>query len=94
MTQHYQPLLAACASPERRLADARDVFDGGFVSRCTARLSGNSTPAKVRQACRCAQNQVVRHYRTPERLAQSSHSEFDRVLALATRRCTAQLQRR
>lgn len=88
-------LLAACATPESRLADARNVFNSErFISRCSARLAGSGTPAQVRQSCRCVHNQVVRHYRTPERLAQSSRSEFDRVGAEAARRCADQVRRR
>lgn len=88
-------LLTACATPESRLADARNVFNGErFISRCSTRLAGSGTPAQVRQVCRCTRSHIVRHYRTPERLAQSSHSEFDRVGAEAARRCAAQVRRR
>lgn len=89
-------LLAACAAtPESRLADARNVFNSErFMSRCAARLSGSGTPAQIRQGCRCVHNQVVRRYRTPERLAQSSRSEFDRFSAQAARRCAGQVRRR
>ncbi|MDO4693431.1 MAG: hypothetical protein Q4A62_02230 [Eikenella sp.] len=87
--------LAACATPESRLADARNVFDSErFISRCSARLAGSGTPAQVRQVCRCTRSHIVRHYRTPEQLAQSSRSEFDRVGAAAARRCAAQVRRR
>ena len=87
-------LLTACTTPESRLADARNVFNSErFISRCSARLTGSGTPAQVRQVCSCTRSHIVRHYRTPERLAQSSRSEFDRAGAEAARRCADQVRR-
>ena len=91
-------LLGACASPERKLADARQVFDANqFVARCTDQLDRRNniySRTQIRQSCRCTQNGFVRHYRTPERLAQTTRREFNRVSASVTQRCTNQLKRK
>lgn len=93
-------LLLACSapkpSPERKRADAQQVFNRAyFVPLCIKDMERRgvaASRAQIRQACGCVHSGVVRHYGTPEKLAQTSLGSYNQTTNGIVRKCAAQVK--